>query len=166
MATSLFRAAALSMALALGVSCGGDPLAADAATYHAAMTPALTQNMALAQQFLDIAAQVKKKEMDEEAIIRRWQEKVIPLADGLKAEAEAIEPSTPQLQELHGEIKAAWTARSQAYREMQAAYRNNDADGFQKASKANLDAKLAEERYFQEVNALLEPYGYHLDQFP
>ncbi|MCB9797987.1 MAG: hypothetical protein H6741_35365 [Alphaproteobacteria bacterium] len=154
------------MAAALLVSCGGDPMAADAEAYHAQLTPSLVRNMELAQQFLDIAARVKKEEMDGDEVLRRWEKRVIPLADTLQSEAEAIEPATPELQALHAELVEAWTARAEAYREMHKAYRADDPDAFNAAAEANKKSKITEEAFFRKANGVLEPYGFHLDQFP
>ncbi|MCB9763230.1 MAG: hypothetical protein H6739_25880 [Alphaproteobacteria bacterium] len=163
--TPLHRISALALAASL-VACGGDPLSDDAPWYHSQMAPALAQNMELAQQFLEIAAKVRKEEMDGDAVLDRYERRIIPMADALKAEARAIEPTAPQLQTVHQELVEAWTERAEAYRQMHAAYRAGDADAFRTARQRNVEAKLTEERYFQQANALLSPYGVRLDQFP
>ena len=49
---------------------------------------------------------------------------------------------------------------------MHRAYTKADAEAYQAAFDKNVESKLAEEDYFNKVNRLLEPYGYHVDQFP
>lgn len=156
---------ALSFVLPLS-ACGGDPLAKDAASYYNQMTPALEQNMALAQEFLEIAALVRKDELHGDKLVRRWKDEIMPLANGLLKDAKAIEPATPQLAELHLGLVEAWDTRARAYHDMYAAWEKSDTTAFARAQQVNLEAKLAEERFFQDANALLDPYGYHLDQFP
>ena len=160
------RLLALFLALLTLVGCGGDPVAADAAAYQDAMAPALATNVELAQEFLALAAKVKKSEVDADEIHATWKKKVIPLAEDLHSQADAIEPSTPELATLHAQLVDAWADRAEAYRDMHAAYKKADADTFQEAFDRNVEAKLAEEDYFNKVNRMLEPYGYHLDQFP
>ncbi|MCP4807196.1 MAG: hypothetical protein GY913_21175 [Proteobacteria bacterium] len=156
----------IAVLAALGVACSGDPVAADAAAYQDAMAPALATNVELAQEFLEVAAQVKKGDVDADAIHRRWKGSVLPLADDLHEQAQAIHPATPELAGLHAQLVDAWGDRAEAYRSMHSSYAKADADSFQDAFDKNVEAKLAEEDYFNKVNRLLEPYGYHLDQFP
>ncbi|MCB9741287.1 MAG: hypothetical protein H6740_01540 [Alphaproteobacteria bacterium] len=157
---------ALLAATALLTACGGDPLAEDAESYHAQLAPTMVQNMELAKQFLDIAARIKKEEMGGDDVLRRWEKRIIPLADSLQSEAQAVEPATPELQALHAELVEAWTARADSYRAMHKAYRDDDPDGFSAAAEANKKSKITEEAYFRKVNATLGAYGFHLDQFP
>lgn len=161
----------LSLALTLAPllpfsACGGDPVGKDAASYYNQMTPALEQNMALAQQFLEIAALVRKEELQGDKLVKLWKSDIMPTADELLADAKAIEPATPQLSELHLALIDAWDDRARSYHDMYSAWEKSDTTAFARAQQANVQAKLAEERYFQDVNALLDPYGYHLDQFP
>mgnify|MGYP007047043320 CR=1 FL=1 len=152
--------------LGLALACGGDPLAQDAADYNEAMSPVLAQNMELAQEFLEVAAQIKRKQVGAEELDVRWEAKVLPMADGLFEDARAVHPETPELAALHERLVDSWGDRAEAYHQMHRSYKRSDSEGFQSAFDKNIEAKIAEEEYFRGVNVLLEPYGYHLDQFP
>jgi hypothetical protein len=152
--------------LGLGLACGGDPLAQDAAAYNEAMSPVLAENMELAQEFLEVAAQIKRKQVGAEELNVRWEESVLPMADGLYEDARAVQPQTPDLAALHASLVESWGDRAEAYHQMHRAYKRSDSEGFQSAFEKNIESKIAEEEYFRGVNVLLEPYGYHLDQFP
>ena len=158
--------ALLFLVLGLVLACGGDPLAEDAADYTEAMQQPLADNMALAQEFLEVAAEVKRGNVEADDIHARWEKKVLPMADGLYDQVQAIHPSTPELATLHSQLVGAWGDRAEAYHSMHRAYEKADADAYQTAFDKNVESKLAEEDYFNKVNRLLEPYGYHLDQFP
>lgn len=158
--------ALLVLVMSLVLACGGDPLADDAADYTEAMGKPLSDNMALAQEFLEVAAEVKRGNVDADDIHARWEKRVLPLADQLYDEVQAIEPSTPELAGLHQQLVDAWGDRAEAYHSMHRAYEKADANAYQAAFDKNVESKLAEEDYFGKVNRLLEPYGYHLDQFP
>lgn len=158
--------APLTLLIALLAGCGSDPVQQDVATYHGAMEPLLARNLVLAQSFLEIASQVKKGETDAPQIAERMAKELGPTAEALRAEAEKIEPVTPQLGEAHAVLVQAWSDRAVSYRAMGDAWAQNDPAAFDAARKKNLQSKLDEERYFQTVNALSQPYGLVLDQYP
>ncbi|HJN76398.1 MAG TPA: hypothetical protein QGF58_20895 [Myxococcota bacterium] len=158
--------ALLILVVGLVLACGGDPLADDAADYTEAMATPLEDNMALAQEFLEVAAEVKRGNVKADDIHRRWEKRVLPLADKLYDEVQAIQPETPELATLHQQLVDAWGDRAEAYHSMHRAYTKADAEAYQAAFDKNVESKLAEEDYFNKVNRLLEPYGYHVDQFP
>jgi hypothetical protein len=49
---------------------------------------------------------------------------------------------------------------------MSDAWAQNDLVAFEAAKNKNLQSKLDEEKYFQKVNALAQPYGLQIDQYP
>jgi len=150
----------------MSLACGADPLADDAASYVVAMQPTLEENAELANEFIQVAAAIHQREIDDEGIIERWDATIVPKANDLHATVDDIQPATPELQGPHEELVASWADRADAYEEMKAAYESNDDAKFKAAQEKNVNAKLAEERYFRDVNAVLSGYGYRLDQFP
>jgi hypothetical protein len=158
--------APLTLLIAFLAGCGNDPVQQDVEAYHAAVQPLLGRNLTLAQGFLDIASKVKKGETDGPRIAERLTTELAPAADALQAEISTIEPVTPQLGEAHAVLVQAWTDRAGSYHAMADAWARNDPAAFDAARKRNLQSKLDEERYFQTVNTLSQPYGLVLDQYP
>ncbi len=159
----------LSLALltvTLTTGCGGGAGADAASAYHQSMVPLLLKNQELAQEFVNMATRVRTSELTVEQTVQIWQGRIIPLADGLKNDAVSIQASEPVIAAHHEKLVKAWTARSDAYRAMLKAYRDHDKEAFAKARLSNVDAKVAEENYFDQVNATLRGYGFYLDQFP
>ena len=149
-------------AAVLLAGCGEDPLAADIADYHARLSPILTTNQAMSQQFLELTRGLKDETLDADDIAARWRDQIIPQAEELRAEAVAIEPRTAELQDLHSQLTFAWTERAEAYRQMYEAFEGRQPEAFKSAFARNLDAKRTEEQYFNQVNALLQPYDLKL----
>ncbi len=160
------RMASPLLLISLFVGCGSDPVEQDVATYQAALQPLLAQNLVVAQGFLDVASQIKKGETDAPQIAERLQKELGPLADSLSAAAGKIEPRTPALGEAHAVLVRAWTDRAASYHAMSDAWTANDLAGFENARRKNLQSKLDEEKFFQTVNGLTEPYGLRIDQYP
>jgi hypothetical protein len=152
--------------IAFLAACGRDPMQQDLVTYQGAIQPLLGKNLTLAQDFLDVASKVKKGETDAPQIAQRLATELTPLADDLKAQAEHIEPVTPQLGEAHTLLVKAWGDRAASYHEMSDAWARNDLPGFEAARKKNLQSKLDEEKFFQTVNVLGQPYSVVIDQYP
>ncbi len=150
----------------LSVACGGGAGADAAQAYHTQMVPLLLKNQELAQEFVNMATRVRSNQITVEETVQIWQGRIIPLADGLKNDATAIQPGEPVLTAHHERLVTAWSARSEAYRGMLKAYRDHDQDAFAKARLNNVDAKVAEEQYFEQVNSALRGFGFYLDQFP
>ncbi len=147
-------------------SCATDPMEQEISAYHDALAPLLAQNVKIAQGFLDVASKVKKGETDAPRIAERLTTELMPIADELRDGAAKIEPVTPQLGEVHTLLVQAWTARSASYHAMSDAWAQNDLVAFEAAKNKNLQSKLDEEKYFQKVNALAQPYGLQIDQYP
>lgn len=157
----------LTSSLMLGlVACTEDPLAAQAAPYAESMQPLLDDNMKLAEQFLGLAAQIKKEKVDGAGVAQTWSTEVVPLATDLATRAATLQAPEGPLTTEHQLLVEAWTNRAVAYQDLDAAYKGTDPAAFQAAFDANLEAKLGEEEYFRRVNGLLGPYGVHLDQYP
>ncbi|MDP2317300.1 MAG: hypothetical protein Q8P41_30720 [Pseudomonadota bacterium] len=155
-----------ALLIALLAGCGTDPVQQDVTAYNDAMRPLLAKNLVLAQGFLDVASKVKKGDTDAAKIAERLATEISPAADQLRVEAEQIEPVTPQLGEAHTLLVRAWTERAASYHAMSDAWAQNDPTAFDAARKRNLQSKLDEEKFFQTVNTISQPYGVVLDQYP
>lgn len=157
---------AASFFLLSALTACGDPLAEEAGTYHAAMVPLMRQNSVLAEQFLDMTGAIYKERVPIGQIADRMQKNVIPIAEKLKADGEKVPVRTEQLKDIHQAVVTAWTLQSDGYREMMKAYADNNQDAFNSGSKKVGQSKVMVENYIREVNAVLEPYGFHLEEFP
>lgn len=165
--TRFFRLLALALlTLTVTAGCGGAAGAQAAQAYHTSMVPLLLKNQELAQEFVNMATRVRTKEITVDETVQIWQGRLIPLADGLQNDSLAIKPADPVLAAHHQRLVTAWSARAEAYRVMLKAYRDHDQAAFAKARLNNVDAKVAEEQFFEQVNATLRGYGFYLDQFP
>ncbi len=156
----------LKVLILFALAACGNPIADEMASYHTAMDPLMTENTKLASQFLVLAQDVLKDKDGMDRVVTRLEGEVIPAANGVKAGIESVEPGLEELQDVHQQAINAWTLQSQAYREMVDAYKANDPVAFQAGQKKHGQAKVTIEIYVKQVNRLLEPYGYHLDEFP
>lgn len=150
----------------LALTACNDPVAQEMAAYHEAMDPIMTENTRLASQFLVLAQEVLKDKQGTDRVVGRLETEVVPAANAVKTGIEAVEPGLEELADVHQQAINAWTLQAQAYHDMVSAYKNNDPQGFQSGQKKLGQAKVTIENYVKEVNRLLEPYGYHLDEFP
>lgn len=154
-------------ALALvGLLACGDPVAGDIAAYHTAMDPLMGENTRLASQFLVLAKAVHKDQQSMDGVVQQLEDQVIPAAKNLQAGITSVEPGIEELQDVHQQAITAWTLQTQAYEEMVKAFEANDPNGFAAGQKKLGQAKVTIESYVKQANRLLEPYGYHLDEFP
>ncbi len=156
---------ALLLGLVVLNGCGDDEAEA-ASTYAAQVNPLMVRNGQLARLFLDLATRIRNEQLDAQSVARVFEEQVIPLADGLARDVANIQPALPQLQALHANLVEAWKERARAYHDLLEAFKAADPQAFETAHQVNVRAKLAEEQYFQQLNALLVPYGLRVDQFP
>lgn len=146
--------------------CGSDPVATDAAAYHAAMTPLLVRNADLSREFRDLAADVKRNKTNAKDIGKMLEQDVIPTAQALARDAAAVRPATPRLVEVHGEIVQAWTDRLTAYQDLRAAWKTTDLEAFDRAADSNLDSRKREKRYLEMANQALAPYQLQFQAYP
>ena len=159
----LSRLTALTLA---GLLACGDPIADEVAAYHSAMDPLMAENTRLASQFLVLAKAVHKDQESMDGVVQQIETQVIPAAQQLRGQINGIEPTIEELQDIHQQAETAWSLQAQAYEDMTAAYKSNDPAGFAAGQKKLGQAKVTIESYVKQVNRLLEPYGYHLDEFP
>jgi len=159
----LSRLAAL---LACGLLACGDPVAGEIAAYHEAMDPLMAENTRLASRFLVLAMTVRQDSGDMDKVVLQIETEVVPAAESLKTSIDGVDSGIEELRDVHGQASTAWGLQAQAYKEMVAAYKANDPTAFIEGQKKLGQAKVTIENYVREVNRLLEPYGYHLDEFP
>ncbi len=155
----------IALALVAMLGCG-DPVADDVAAYHAAMDPLMSENTRLASQFLVLAKAVHKDQQNMDGVVQQLETQVIPAAKELQAGISAVEPGIEELQDIHQQAITAWTLQAQAYDDMVKAFGSNDPAAFAAGQKKLGQAKVTIESYVKQANRLLEPYGYHLDEFP
>jgi hypothetical protein len=156
----------LSTLTLLGMLACGDPVAEHVAAYHSEMDPLMSENTRLASQFLVLAKAVHKDQGDMDVVVQQLETQVIPAAKELQAGISGIEPGLEELQDIHQQAITAWSLQAQAYEEMVQAFRANDPTAFAAGQKKLGQAKVTIESYVKQANRLLEPYGYHLDEFP
>jgi len=152
--------------LLVGICACGDPVGQEAAGYHAAMVPLMRQNSLVAEQFLDMTAAIYKQKVPVAQIAERMRKDVLPMGDRLKADSMKIEVKTETLKDVHQAAVAAWTVQADGYHEMMKAFTDNNLDAFNSGSKKVGQSKVMVENYVRDANAVLEPYGYHLEEFP
>jgi hypothetical protein len=160
------RSSRLTALLLVGMLACGDPVADDIGAYHAAMDPLMTENTRLASQFLVLAREVHKDSRGTDGVVQQLETVVIPAAKELQTSIAGVDTEIEELQDIHQQAINAWSLQARAYEEMSAAYKGNDAAAFAAGQKKLGQAKVTIESYVKEVNRLLEPYGYHLDEFP
>ena len=148
------------------LACAGNPESDAAQAYVATMHPILVENAALAQRFLTEASRVKKKETDGAQLAELLTKELAPKAEALAAEAKAVAPGDPKLDDAHALLVKAWAARATAYGGMKDAWAHGDLAAWDAAMKANTQAKLDEEAYFARVGAVLAPYDLTVDPYP
>jgi len=154
-----------ALLLAEPIACH-DPVAGEIAAYHAAMDPLMTDNTKLASSFLLLAKQVRQDQQGVDGVALQLEQGILPAAEAMQAKIKAVNPALEELQAVHSQAITGWTLQAEAYREMVTAYKGNDPNAFANGQRKLGQAKVTVEAYVKEVNRLLEPYGYHLDEFP
>ena len=66
----------------------------------------------------------------------------------------------------HAELVSIWEQRALAYRQLDTAITQGDADQWGEARTTADTAKIREEEWFRTVDGLLAPFGIALDQYP
>jgi hypothetical protein len=130
------------------------------------MSNLAVRNKVLADEFLTLAARVHGNEADADAVAQAWQDRIVPLANELKAGVADIQPTSGELREIHSQVVSCWTERADSYTQLLATFRSADAEGFKAAVDKNQLSKAQEEAYFTSINNLLGAYNYHLFQHP
>lgn len=136
------------------------------AAYHASMDALMAQNAAVASRFLVLAKAVHKDKVDPNEIIKRIKTEVIPESDRLKDEIAAVKTRNPELEQLHAQAVNAWKLQAQGYHDVVTAWETNKPDLFNEGQRKIGQAKVLEETFIKDANAIMEPVGYHLEEFP
>ena len=155
-----------AVALLCSAACDNDPVGKEIGQYHAAMQNLTVRNKVLAEEFLTLAARIHSGEMDADGVAQTWQDRIVPLANELKAGAADLQPTSGELREIHSQVVSCWTERADSYTSLLATFRAADAAGFKSAMERNQLSKSQEEAYFTAINNLLAHYDYHLFQHP
>lgn len=156
---------ALLQALGTG-ACSLNPERDDARAYAAAMAPVLADNTAMAEALLALAADIKKREVEDPALLERWANEVAPLARRMHTAAAAIHPQTPVLAQSHGALLAAWAERAAAFEAVQAAAQAGEGAPLTAALERRVSSAKAEKAAVEAINAALEPHALELDLYP
>jgi hypothetical protein len=147
--------------LFIALACATDSAGNAAESYAHAMAPLLADDDALARSQVALAEGTTSGRMSALDVADRYDRELVPAAGALRDRAKAIEvdEALPDLAAPHALLVQAWTDRAAAYLAILQAYRVDDLAAFDLAAKKNLDAKAAEEQYFEDVDKVLAPHG-------
>ena len=147
------------------VACAQAPEVVDAPVYQQAMAPLLVDNERIAQQFLELAGQLKSGKATAETVATRLEEDIQPAATDLAKAAEAIELTSPVLQMLHADLAGAWRARASNYRQMGICWESEDLPCMEESFRANLEVQHAEDIALLRLSLVLREHGYILGPY-
>ena len=133
---------------------------------HGAMTGLLVDNAALARQFQDLAAKIKKERPAADVVAARFETDFIPAARTLAEGAAGVTPGTRALTELHPRLVDTWSERVQLYESAHAAWKAQDLAALDRAADATLLNRRAEEAWLRDVNIVLAGAELTLEAYP
>lgn len=165
-APPLLRRLAALAPLALIVACTLSSGRRDAQAYVAAMSPVLAENTALAEGLLALAADIKKRDVDEAALLQRWDTQIADRARDMHARAAAVQPQDPALAQAHTALVRAWDERAQAFEGVGTAAEQGEPTPFEAALEQRTRSRAAEREGLEAVNQALAPHGLSLDPYP
>ena len=148
------------------LGCGPDARETASRAYAEEMQSLWGENQAIGREFMDVAAKLKKKDIDPHEIAERFDMRVVPRARTLAEKVGAVTTEAKTLQQVHGGIVRAWEIRADAYDQMNKAWLKADMQAFTRALNDNRAVRKAEDRYLDSANKLLEPYQVALDPNP
>lgn len=154
------------LGLLLGLAGCGNSIEEDVVQYHRSMDPLMARNTTIARQFLDLTAEFYKEDPNYDEVTTRIQKEIVPAADALASDISAIQPTAPEIREIHENAVTAWRLQAEGYRQATQAFSGNDPAAFNEAYRKIGQAKVLAESYIREINALISDYGYTLDEFP
>jgi hypothetical protein len=137
-----------------------------AQAYVERMTPLLKRNTTLSRTLLDIAAKIKKDQLSTADVAEQFGSRVVPQSAKLRDDVATIRPIPKTAKAVHIGLVRAWGNRARAYQQMHEAWVSGDLATFNGAARDNETVSKAEERYFESVNTVLEPFGLTLRQYP
>ena len=148
------------------IACGPDARETASRAYAGKMQALWSENHAIGREFMDVAAQIKKKEIKALEVTERFTDRVVPRARTLANKANAVETGTQSLEQVHAGIVRAWEIRADAYEQMVQALEDTDMQSYARAVNDNRAVRQAEDRYLEAANKLLAPYQVKLDPMP
>ena len=156
----------LPLALLLLAACGEpDPRARSAPAYVDALEPLLYENGFLAERLVGTAAAIHGDSLRADGVLTAWRTEVVPLARHLADQA-AITSPPGEWAAPHADLVSAWSARADAYQDIEIAIEEGDLERWQDARRQADAAKLSEEEWFRQMNRDRAPFRLTLDQFP
>ena len=132
-----FPLAALALIGGLCTGCKGDPVGKEIGEYHAAMSNLAVRNKMLADEFLTLAAKIHGNEADADAVAQTWQDRIVPLANEIKAGVADIQPTAGELRQIDSQVVSCWTERADAYPQLMPTFRSAAAGRSQPAVARN-----------------------------
>ena len=153
------------------LACGPDSGEVDARAYVDAVSRLMVRDGALAAEQEEWVGKLARSAageggVDGAEVARVWATRVRPEADALAGEARRITPTNPALSDAHARLVKAWTERAAAYGEITEAWTRGDEAAFDAARAHGLRARLEEEAYFPEANAVVGAWGLSVRQYP
>jgi hypothetical protein len=163
----------ISIALLAGglIACGPDPDEIDAQAYVDAVGRLMVRDGALAAEQEELVGKLARSAageggVDGAEVARVWATRLRPEADALASEARRLTPGNPALSDAHARLVKAWSERAVAYGEIADAWTRGDEAAFDAGRSHGLRARLEEEAYFPEANAVVGAWGLSLRQYP
>ena len=149
-------------------ACGGgqsvDPVAKAIESYKAAVEPVIQKSEAISKVFVQIVLEDKGKP-DPDKAAKRIETEVLPRAKTFADEVSAIQPSDPNIAEIHKFLVQVATLRLEGYQKLIKGYNGNDLELFAQGKKAISESKIQENTYIERARQLFAAYGYKLDYF-
>lgn len=142
-----------------------DPASAATTDYLTKLQPLLQENSLLAERVLFQAAAIYNEAVKPEQVAESWTTDIVPIAEHLAHQASFVAPPEPYATR-HEQLAVIWTDRAGAYRNLGEAIRTADAEQWNAARRAADDVKLAEERWFDDLNEQLAGQGLVVDPYP
>lgn len=145
-----------------------DPAEEGAKAYVDEMKPIMVEHHGLSTAQLETARQVMAGELGAHEVRARYEASFTPTSGALRDLTKSVEvPAEPvDLAETHQVLVDAWTKRAEAYLAIQKAYSADDLEAFDAAQRQNLETKVLEDQYFQQVNTILAPFELELAPVP
>jgi hypothetical protein len=153
------------------LACGPDPDEVDARAYVDSVGRLMERDGALAAEQEALVGKLARSasgegSVDGAEVARVWATRIRPEADSLAAEARRLAPTNPALADAHARLVKAWTERAAAHGEVADAWTRGDEAAFDAGRAHGLRARLEEEAYFPEVNAVVGAWGLAVRQYP
>lgn len=147
------------------VGCTPTPETKEATAYVEAVQPVLFENAALARRVLALAADVVDERTTPQKLAVAWSNEIVPVSAHLHDQAALIEPPGPWAVPHEGLVDL-WGDRAAAYSALADAVDRGDEAAWQAARDRADTVKVAEERWFTDINERLRVHRLALEPFP